>query len=316
MLFTSDFVTGQADLLRRSGKAHERAWGDNLEIEERLAEGRVRAYEAFVAETGRDSLPAAHAIWSREQLQKTWHDPAEPFRPGNSLATFDPGNRERQIIRLENLSVWCDKGAGRIRPYSDVEVERAFKEKDSGKPADIAMAYLETFFAYWNTRRDGRPAFAAFAEDLDTELAGNDSIERLWRPLGVPMGRGQTQPRQVLLGLMELTVGEILDALPASERPAAFAAPTVLDTDRFKEYFFPSPRPRDGEPISCGWALHLDASAQGMVHEMIHRPIPYKVEHLKRLLWVTPTALPDLPVLRAAHLGRLQRICPGFAAHV
>lgn len=306
MSFTSEFVIDEVKRLRGSKAAEERAWGDSFEFEERIAASRCRDYETLAETTGAATLTAVQGDWFTNRLKRPV---AAPFLPGNDLAAFDPGDPPQRLVRIEDLSTWID----RMEDCTQAQFIELF-------PAETD--FLARFFAEWNRNRDNRPSFAAFRDELRDEIKGDDWALAIRAALG--LGDLSTRRRDgsrirdpILVGRMEYTVQDVLDATPPAERPHAFAAPTVIDCGRgFSQYFFPSPGPARGGRVSWGRTVHLEGRGRKLVCEMLHRPFPYRPDHLKAVALIDPPSPLPIWTLRNAHLNLLHSQWPGYGAEM
>lgn len=88
-----------------------------------------------------------------------------------------------------------------------------------------------------------------------------------------------------------------------------FAAPTSLDSEIWP-YFFPAPvnprTPRESYGRSMSLMPRPDGS--GLIAEVLHVKLDYKIEHIHKLGWLS-SPIPDHPMreLRNSHLKALRR---------
>jgi hypothetical protein len=153
--------------------------------------------------------------------------------------------------------------------------------------------------ATWNGSniRDGRPAFAAFKDEVIDDLAKPEWPSRLRDRLGLAHYDCRDGP--IPIALMEYTVAEVVEAAAAKGVKSAFTAPTVLDSEPWP-YFFPAPA-----EMRCGrtMALYEVQDDKELLAEILHYRIAYKPKHLARLDEIgKPPSAYDLRGLRNHHL--------------
>ena len=163
---------------------------------------------------------------------------------------------------------------------------------------------IRIFFETWNQRRDARPSFVAFYDEVKEEADGEDWMHALRDRLG--LGHlGQTDGSPLPVALMRYPLGAAMrDALGTAGQTAC-ALPTVLDGG-MHEHFFSVPR-----ESAYGATLHLNPDqASVLTAEVVHRRFDYLPEHLWRIGHIQePQSLRDnaLRASRDLHLLELRQ---------
>jgi hypothetical protein len=276
---------------RETGEA--RAEGDNIWFEERVSAARQHVFEdAAAGASGADSLRRRHIdYW------KTWVMVSEDI-PHTFLAELAPADLGSQvidecqtIIRLEAL----DRPLGKWWLSFD-ELEKAHKIQD--------IPVLQGFLDVWNDSniRDHRPAFAAWKDEVLSELAADDWPDQLRDRLGLahynPASAGP-----IPVALMEYTVQEVKAEAAKQGLPICFTAPTVIDSGPWP-YFFPAPR-----ELPYGRAMALDPvdDEKRLLAEMLHIRLTYRPVHIVKIGHIhRPPAARELRELRNRHLLAVQ----------
>ena len=311
MHFANPTLQRTTAVLRAAPGKIDRACGDNLAFEDRVAAPRQAAFEAIAGtrpdiQTGHNEyIKASVVLKDRAAIPST-------FSADNTDAILGVP-ADQPLVRTEDLtgfatSYYHDSGG----PAALLALFRRYRAGDTGTaPA------LRGFVDAWNAYRDVRPMFAAFLDEVRLAADASDWAVRLRAQLGLAHIQGYPAA-PVFLAQMRYAVADVRAATPSAAH-ASFAAPTVLDGG-LSPYFFPSPKPPPGIGGSCGRTVHLE-DRPPLVAEVLNISIPYRLEHLHDLVSFT-TPLPasagaaNLPALRNGHLGRL-RVglgCPGFAA--
>ncbi|MEO5335664.1 MAG: hypothetical protein H7841_02040 [Magnetospirillum sp. WYHS-4] len=301
--FDDDGMRAEAEAWAGSASPQVGAMGANLRCEERVAEARRKAYEGLA---GAGSLTGRHKRYLGNAISVERGRVPDTFQPTNDLALTPAIEGNQRLVRVENLGFWVDElGFAGDRP-GFLHRFAALKTASGGAEGPQAAMLLGKFFAEWNEKRDARPMFAAFRDELQAEIAAPDWGRFLPARLGIVFPNPP-----LLLGLMVYRVAEVLGACPEADHGRCFAAPTVLDR-HFDPLFHPAPHtapPRQGAP------LDLTGKAAGLVAEVLHRHIPYTLGHLVAVQEVVdPVGEGDLDALRARHMGLLRGGRPGFCA--
>lgn len=166
--------------LSRSFVASEAAIADNCRFDERTSPERWAKFES--------RLPGPDAInlgdWGEANEMNFGQTVAVPsitvpdsFLPLNQMAWLTGIAENRGVVRLESL----------IRPLDGMsldDLQDLLARADSGKDPD-ALSTVEGFFNTWNSRRDNRPAFAAFYDEVKNEADDTDWPHALRDRLGL-----------------------------------------------------------------------------------------------------------------------------------
>lgn len=232
---------------------------DNFWFEERLDDTRRLRFEAD-AVAAVAARPLANLI--RKDVRDNTEGLAVPetFAAAGGLAVYGALDEDQEIVRLESIQ--------RALEADDITFEQlkgAFLKRS-------AAPLLDKFLATWNTKRDARPAFAAFHSELADDLAEPDWPLRLRNRLGLAHYGAGREP----VALMRYTVREVLDAAHSDGAASAFAVPTVLDAPPNAQ-FFPSPA---GLPCGRAMPLGADYDDSNLVAEILHARIAYRRRHL------------------------------------
>ena len=181
----------------------------------------------------------------------------------------------------------------------------ALRQRTDDGDSDARLAF-RSFFEVWNQRRDARPMFAAFADEVQNEVDDDDWPHALRDRLGLGhlgIPNGPPQP----IALMRYPLAVVLAAQRQQQLAAACALPTVLDGG-MHEFFFPVPREHP-----YGATVHLVPDfADILTAEVVHCRIDYEPGHLYRLGEITrPSRLDDaqLREARDLHLYALREEC-------
>ncbi|MBF0285052.1 MAG: hypothetical protein HQL51_11405 [Magnetococcales bacterium] len=306
-----------------------RGWArlHNFVYEERLSPTREAAYYAHLALQAK----TAEELFERHNryVENLIYGATVPdtFLSANDKAHFPPLPDNQVLVRVENLTRWMQ-----YKPEGGLvstlrEAFESFCElwkqsqgpSSSSSPDDVekrrnAQAQLETWFDDWNRRRDARPMFAAFADEMAEELHENgrdgplrhDWAERLRTRLGLAHLAPQNGVG-VPVALMRYSTGVVNRAWKGMSKAgavSAFALPTALDQTIW-EYFFPAP-PIEEPRLSFGRAMPL-APLDRLAAEVLHVKVPYQPSHMIGLAWLErPIPAYTVRDLRNSHLTVLQ----------
>ncbi len=202
----------------------------------------------------------------------------------------------QSVVRIEDLN--------RPLAASTLELddlrELLQRADDGDRDAEQAVG---RFFEAWNERRDARPAFVAFFDEVQDELDDADWPHALRDRLG--LGRLGCRPQPI--ALMRYSLEDVFKAQKQHQAANACALPTVLDGGMHK-FFFPVPREHP-----YGATVHLAPDrADTLTAELVHCRIDYEPRHLYRIGEITrPSRLDDdqLREARDLHLYALQEAC-------
>ena len=302
-------MTNHTEFLRlqaRSVDTVRAAVADNCRFDERTSTARWERFEALLR--GRTTGPNA-IDWPEWMQTDRLHqeryckvpstDVPDAFQDVNRDAWLAGLAREQFVVRIENLTLALQSNALSLLGLRNL-LERADEgNSDAGRAVDL-------FFEAWNLRRDARPAFAAFHDEIQEEAEDDDWPHALRDRLGLGhYSPGEHTP--VAVALMRYSLADVLSVQNSRGLPVACALPTVLDGG-MHEFFFPVPREHP-----YGATVHLQPDrADTLTTEIVHCRIDYRREHLLRLGEITRPCRVHGQVLRDArdlHLRALREEC-------
>jgi hypothetical protein len=270
-----------------------RAEADNIWFEERVSLERQQVFEnAAAGASTADALRQRHTDYWKTRVTVT-EDTPDTFV--TALNPADLGSQVideyQTIVRLEALRRPLEKWS-----LSFKELENAHRRGDA--------PVLQHFLDVWNDSniRDHRPAFAAWKDEVLSELAVPDWPDQLRDRLGLahytPASDGP-----IAVALMEYTVREVKAEAVRQGLPICLTAPTVLDSGPWPHFF---PAPRD---LPYGRAMSLDPvdDEKRLLAEMLHTRLTYLPRHIARIGHIMrPPAPRELKDLRNRHLLAVQ----------
>ena len=287
----------------RSPDTIEAAVADNCRFDERAGVGRWQGFEDLLSKlvTGRGAV--RWQDWteaSRLHLEQYCNVPRpsvpDAFLEINRSAWLDKPSDNQTLVRIEAIN----------RPLQDsgLDIDR-LNDLLQRSDSDATRA-IHSFFDAWNQRRDARPAFAAFSDEVQQELDDDDWLHSLRDRLG--LGHyGHAGGASLPVALMRYSFADVYSAQSQQQLPSACALPTVLDGG-MHQFFFPVPREHP-----YGATVHLQPNrADTLTAEIVHCRIDYRREHLYRLGTIMrPHRLDDsqLREARDLHLLALQEAC-------
>ena len=251
------------DLWRADTSPSECAMGDNVWFEERVSPARWRHFEALAPDL---PSPESLAAWQKDYCATyVRNDNPDTFRADLDPARLVPGllDTHQRIIRLESIPSASLNEAG----LTFGGLTRAFTGGDD--------AVLDVFLQNWNARRDGRPAFAAWKDELRAELQHADWADRIRDRLG--LAHYDPGPNPIPVMLVEYDVASVVGAASRGGVRDAFACPTVIDSQP-SPWFFPSPA-----GLAYGRTVNLRSGAPSLLAEFLHLRITYTRAHIARL---------------------------------
>jgi hypothetical protein len=279
--------------LSRSSNAIEVAVADNCRFDERVAMVRWDKFEANLPEnpdwadwnqTNQDSFDGQFAV-PRTSVP-------DSFLEINEIAWLQGIETNRSLVRLEHLS--------NLLNAANLTFDQLLELLNNKNNAEN-QSKLKQVIDDWNGVRDGRPMFAAFYDEVQTEADHADWQHQLRDRLGLGhygSDRGVSLP----VALMGYSLDVVVSA--SSKIPTPFALPTVLDGG-MHEFYFPVPKLHP-----YGATLHLAPNqADSLTAEILHYRIDYQVEHLWKIGWITRphnVENDDLRSARDLHLLALQ----------
>ena len=276
------------------------AAADNCRFDERAGVERWKAFEALLSANGAKTWEDWDETYQLHLGQRcNVSRPAIPdaFLEANRGAWLSGLSENQSLVRIEDF--------GRALQASNLGLERFrdLLQRADEHDGDASQA-VRRFFAAWNQRRDARPAFAAFWDEVQDELEDADWPHALRDRLGLGhYGHREGQPQPI--ALMRYSVSDVLAS--KKEGSAALALPTFLDGG-MHEFFFPVPREHP-----FGATVHLVPDrADTLTAEVMHCRIDYERHHLYRLGEITRPNRPVNERLREArdlHLYALQEAC-------
>ena len=300
-------MTAHQDFLRRYSRSRdtaEAAVADNCRFDERAGAERWHRFDSLLSELveGRGTIDWMDwAEANQLHLDRYCNVPSpsvpDAFLEINQSAWPDSPSDNQSLVRIEALA----------RPLRDTDLALGdltdlLRRADDGD-GDAARA-VRTFFDAWNLRRDARPAFAAFYDEVQEESDDADWPHALRDRLGLGhYGGGAELP----VALMRYSLADVFLAQASRQLSVACALPTVLDGG-MHQFFFPVPREHP-----YGATVHLlSGLADTLTAEIVHCRIDYQRTHLYRLGTITrPHRLTDdqLRDARDLHLLALQVEC-------
>ena len=276
---------------------------DNCRFDERASDQRWQRFDATLSDLVTDERVVDWQDWAEANqlhLDRYCNVPSlsvpDAFLDINNDAWLDGIAANQSVVRIEALKRPLDAST-----LSLEELEDLLRRADGGD-ADADGA-VRLFFENWNLRRDARPIFVAFYDEIKEEADADDWPHALRDRLGLGhYGYADGVPLPV--ALMRYSLEHVLSSAAG---PVAFALPTVLDGG-MHEFFFPVPREHP-----YGATLHLLSDRADMLTaEIVHCRIDYAREHLWRLGWIRraqPLHGDPLREARDLHLLALQVAC-------
>lgn len=290
---------------RDATDAATRATADNLWFEERIGAARQGLFEAEAdGATDPIALQNRQTDYFQTFIKIDYDADAEVDRwPHTFLSEFEPADLGpgplepfQPIVRLEDLTRSIEASGlpgDSLRQRFD-RLKAAFDDPAQGDA-------VEKFLEGWNRKRDRRPTFAAWKDQLLSELEQPDWPDLLRDRLGLAHYNCADGP--VPVALVEYLVRDVTIEATGYGLSHSFTAPTVLDSGPWP-YFFPAPR-----NLPYGRAMPLkpvDDESQ-LLAEMLHVRLTYRREHIVRLGEIRrPLGDPDIRELRNRHLFALQ----------
>ncbi len=285
MRFTGTERDDAHRIWRAVGPEHERAAADNVWFEERVSADRWNRFELLAP--GIES-PEALARWQTDYCRTYVHnDDPDTFRAALAPARLTTGllDTDQRIVRLEKVDSTVLGEAG----LSFDELLTAHQRHDT--------AVQEIFLRRWNDRRDGRPSFGAWKDEMLDELLDPNWADAFRDRLGLAhYNPGPRAPIPVIL--MEYNVATVLTAAMAR---AGIVIPTVLDSPPWP-WFFPSPNNLD-----YGRCMDLSEHDQRLRTELLHVPVTYRHDHIARIGTIArPVVMVPLRDRRNRHLATVR----------
>lgn len=287
MRFADPDLQSELQAWRLGSTLDQRAMADNIWFEERVSVERLAHFEAIIRTP---SSPAAlanrqDAYW-KEYVKS---DRPDTFQTELAPARLVPGllDTTQRIVRLET-----------VRSTVLASVGMTFENLRDAHATNNAPV-LEVFLDEWNRDRDGRPAFAAWKDEVRYHLPFPDWADQMRDRFGLAHYNPSPDPIPVVL--MEYTVAGVLLAADRLGFEHAIVSPTVLDGGPWP-WFFPSP-----PGLAYGRTMPLPPSAHRLMAEILHVKMTYQRHHIAKFGEITrPVAPVDMRGLRNQHLAALR----------
>lgn len=303
MRFSDSGLQGALEQWRSETNVERRAEADNFWFEMRVSATRQNAFEKEAAgASGSGALRRRQIDYWQEHVKV---DEATPhtFAANLDPADLAPIDEMQKVVRIESL----------VRPLNKIP-ELTFQRLKAALESNEADV-LDKFVRVWNESsvRDWRPTFAAFKDEVLSELAEPDWPCRMRNRLGLAHYDCRDGP--IPVALMEYPLRDVGDAARAAGISCAFVAPTVLDTGPWP-YFFPAP-PKT--PYGRTMALFEVADVRQLLAELLHYRVTYRRDHIVAVgeIRTAPESF-DLSALRNHHLLalRLESRCYDFGEEI
>ena len=286
----------------RSDDVAVAAAADNCRFDERAGAERWAAFEDLLAQNGAatwDDWAEAYQLHLQQRCNVARPAVPDAFLVTNRKAWLNGLSENQYLVRVEDLD--------RALRTSNLDLDRLRELlKRADERDDDASHAVRRFFMAWNDRRDARPTFAAFWDEVRDELVDADWPHKLRDRLGLEhYGSRDGQPSP--MALMRYSVADVHAARRNHELGSAWALPTVLDGG-MHEFFFPVPQGR-----TFGATVHLVPELADMLTaEVVHCRIDYERQHLYRLGEIAYASRPSDDQIREArdlHLYALREEC-------
>ena len=302
-------MTAHGDFLRRNSRSRDTvvaAVADNCRFDERAATKRWNRFDTVLSELVEVGGTIDWMDWAEANqlhLDRYCNVPSlsvpDAFLDINRNVWLDAPSENQSLVRIEALARPLQSGQLDLGSLIDL-----LRRADDGD-AD-AVAAVRFFLDAWNQRRDARPAFAAFYDEVQQEADDADWPHALRDRLG--LGHyGFAGSTELPVALMRYSLGDVFSAQEHRGLATACALPTVLDGG-MHPFFFPVPREHP-----YGATVHLiPGRADTLTAEVVHCRIDYQRKHLFRIGTIKrPRRLTDdqLRDARDLHLLALRVEC-------
>ena len=171
MLFSNPIRTEALHAWRAMPAQDERAKADNIFFEQRVSSARLQHFENLAPNTPSPTSLAAWQISYCKTHVET--DTPDTFRADLEPAHLGLLDTDQRIVRLVSVGAATLNEAG----LTFAELLRSSEDRDH--------AVLDVFMQRWNAKRDARPAFAAWKDELIGELHFPDWADRMRDRLGL-----------------------------------------------------------------------------------------------------------------------------------
>ena len=302
-------MTAHGDFLRRNSRSRDTvvaAVADNCRFDERAGTERWNRFDALLSELVEVGGTMDWMDWAEANqlhLDRYCNVPSlsvpDAFLAINRNVWLDALSENQSLVRIEALARQLQSSQLDLGSLIDL-LQRADDGDGDAVPA------VRSFFDGWNQRRDARPAFAAFYDEVQQEADDADWPHALRDRLG--LGHyGFAGGTELPVALMRYPLEDVFSARASRGLSAACALPTVLDGG-MQEFFFPAPKEHP-----YGATVHLvPGRADTLTAEIVHCRIDYQRAHLYGLGTITrPHQLTEnqLRAARDLHLLALQVEC-------
>ena len=294
MNFSSPDLDSLLALWATSTDLRARAEAHNIAFEERLDRNRLDALENSVPGPCSDYKELRRHL---SDFVRTYVEVAEPhlpptFKTENTCASMKKPSPEQKLVRMEDVTPHLANAGLTL-----ADLDRSLASTD---PAERAA--LENFLDQWNRARDNRPTFAAFEDQLLSEIRNTEWSHKLRDRLGLAHFSAVGGP--LVVALMKYTVEEVLTEAERSPDIAyPFCVPTFLDW-RPSSQFFPTPKEL---PAGAPMALFEIWSDDELIAEVLHSRLTYRPHHIAKLGEITSDGpATDIKTMRNNHLAALQ----------
>ena len=294
MNFADPHLDSLLDAWVTSTDLRARAEAHNIAFEERLDRIRLDALKNSIHGPCPEYRDLKRHLFD---FVTTYVEVAEPhvpptFRTGNSGASMTQPSPEQVLVRIENVT----------RRLANAGLTMAELEQSLASTVPAEVATLEDFLDRWNLARDSRPIFAAFKDEVRSEIGDAAWPDKLRDRLGLAHYSAVGGP--LVVALMEYTVEEVLmEAARSPDIASPFCVPTFLDSKPSSQ-FFPTPKEL---PAGAPMALFEIWSDEELVAEVLHSRLTYRRHHIAKLgQIVTDGSLAEFRPIRNNHLAALQ----------
>lgn len=287
----------------KNSHPEQRAFAENFVLEERLTEQREDSYETHITTPANiGDWKERHEGYISEKVYVVSGTP-ETFTEHNQPNLLSKLDENQYLVRLEDVTHLSSALA--LTNNLIIDHLNAFIKDPGDKTAhDI----VEKMLADWNMKRDRRPIFVGFwdeVEDLFIDSEGKERKNPDWANLlRDRFGLGHYDPMNgepIPVLLLRYRVSDVLNSDSAETKIAA--VPNVLDS-KWSPFFCPTPVNgwKEGQSLdltACDDDYNLNC-------EIIHRYITYQASYFKYVGWITKSPGRTCEEARRIHLSLLQ----------
>jgi len=257
-------------LISRTPDAAIASIADNFIFDERTSNKRWDDFESLLPTTNltRDNWKESCKTYTESRVAVPTISVPDAFLDINRQAWKESDVGNQTVVRIESLM--RPLGGNRLEYLEDLLERVASQEGDASQA-------LKDFFNTWNTRRDNRPSFVAFYDEVKNEADSDHWPHDLSDRLGLGHYKGLLDA-PIPVAQMRYTLQDVFDTQKSKKLSTACALPTILDGG-MHEFFFPVP-----SECSYGATLHLNPDQAALLTaEMLHCRINYKPKHLYKI---------------------------------